>query len=365
MKIAVVGCGYWGPNWVRNFTSLLERGEIVCCDTDTAMLARIKSLYPHVATTTRIDDVVNDPDIHAVTIATPVTTHFELVKQCLLARKHVLVEKPMASSSAECVELTRLAEAVDRTLMVGHTFEYSVAVNRAKEIIASGELGDIMYLSFQRLNLGPYRSDVNVVWDLAAHDISILLYFLDALPVGVNAQGQAFLMKDNEDVITATLRFGNGVVAFISDSWLNPHKVRQATVVGTRKMLVYDDVSVHEKIKIFDKGIDTPSQYDTFADFHFSYRYGDIYTPRIEEQEPLKLECMHFLDCIRNGQTPRSDGASATRVVRILEAISQSISQRGQFVPISYDAENDKGRHGPGKLHSAPPHIQEAQIATE
>lgn len=345
MKTAVIGCGYWGPNLVRNFNMLSDCTGVVCCDTDVDKLVRIKRTYPGVVTTTRTEDVLGDPGIQAVAIATPVRTHFELTRQCLQSNKHVLVEKPMAASSRECVELIQLAQDANLTLMVGHTFEYSVVVNKMKEIVESGELGDILYLSFQRLNLGPYRSDVNVVWDLAAHDVSILQFLLGQAPRGVNAQAQAFLKKDNEDVATATLHFANDVVAFINDSWLDPHKVRRGTVVGSRKMLVYDDTSMQEKIKIFDKGIDAPAQYDTFGEFHFAYRYGDIHTPRIDEKEPLQVECQHFVDCIKGNSAVRSDGWSGTRVVRVLEAITESIRQNGEYVPIACqeDEENVAG----------------------
>ncbi len=336
MNVAVVGCGYWGPNLVRNFSALPECQTITCCDSDEEKLQRVKRLHRHVTTTKRFQDVVNSVDIDAVAIATPVATHYSLVRECLLAGKHVLVEKPMAASSQESWELTDLAEKMDRVLMVGHTFEYSVAVNKVREIIAGGELGNIMYLSSQRLNLGPYRNDVNVVWDLAAHDVSIALFLTGKRPIGANAQAQAFLRRGNEDISTATLHFEDGVVALLNDSWLDPHKVRRTTVVGTQKMLVYDDVSLHEKIKIFDKGIDAPAEYETFADFHLSYRYGDIHAPRIEEQEPLKIQCSHFVECILNRSTPATPGASGATVVTVLEAMTKSISQNGAYVPIEY-----------------------------
>lgn len=334
MNVAIVGCGYWGPNLVRNFISMQDVEKVVCCDTDPAKLDRIQKVHPHVATTQNLDDVLTDPTIDAVAIATPVVTHFEIASKCLKAGKHVLVEKPLAASTQECQALVEIAEASNRTLMVAHTFEYSVAVNKAKEIISSGELGTIHYVSIQRLNLGPYRPDVNVLWDLAAHDVSIALFLLEGSAVGVNAQAQAFLRPGHADVATATLHFDDGVVAFLHDSWLDPHKVRRVTIVGSQKMLVYDDVSVHEKIKIFDKGIDAPADYETFADFHFSYRYGDIQSPRIEDQEPLKVQCRHFLDCASKGEVPRSDGASGARIVGILEGMTESIRQRGAYVTL-------------------------------
>jgi len=335
MNVAVIGCGYWGPNLVRNLTALPEIDRVVCCDSKQAKLDRIKALHPHAETTGDYHKVVADPEIGACVIATPTVTHFSIAKDCLTAGKHVLVEKPMAGTSDQCRELVRLARLTDRVLMVGHTFEYSVAVNKARDIIRSGELGDILYLSLQRLNLGPYRSDVDVVWDLAAHDVSIARFLLEDEPIGVNAQGKAFLRSDNADVATAVLHFPDATVAFLHDSWLDPHKVRKSVVVGSRKMLVYDDIEVNEKLKIFDKGIDAPSNYDTYGEFPFSYRYGDILSPRIEDQEPLRVQCQHFVDCIRDGSVPRSDGESGRQVVRVLEAMSKSIRHQGAYITLS------------------------------
>ena len=352
LSIAVVGCGYWGPNLVRNLNSLNACEKVICCDTDPDRLVSIQALYPNVELATEIEQILANDEIQAVVVATPIATHYELARRSLLAGKHVLVEKPLAMSSAECEELTRIARQVNRVLMVGHTFEYSVAIHKAKEIIDSGELGQVLYFNFSRLNLGPYRPDVNVVWDLAAHDVSILLYLLRVEPSGVCGHGQDFLQPGIEDVATAFLYFDNGTVALMNHSWLDPYKVRRMTVVGTRKMLVYDDVSQLEKIKIFDKGIDAPVEHDTFGEFHFAYRYGDIHSPRIEEEEPLKLECQEFIRSILNGSAPRSDGESGTRVVRVLEAMTESMRRRGTYVAIN----GDRGPHpvsvasgGPGQ----------------
>ncbi|MDH3223593.1 MAG: Gfo/Idh/MocA family oxidoreductase [Gemmatimonadota bacterium] len=334
MNVAIIGCGYWGPNLVRNFVSLDGCDRVFCCDTDSERLVRIRNLHPQVTTTTELSDILEDPSIDAVVVATPVVTHFDVARRALQAGKHVLVEKPLAASTQECEALVEIADAGSSILMVAHTFEYSVALNKAKEIIDRGDLGIIHYVSIQRLNLGPYRPDVNVLWDLAAHDVSILLYLLEGQPTGVNAQAQAFLRTGHADVATAMVHFDNGAVAFLHDSWLDPHKVRRVTVVGSRKMLVYDDVSMNEKIKIFDKGIDAPAEHDTYADFHFSYRYGDIQSPRIEEKEPLRVQCEHFLQCIKDGSVPRSDGRSGTRVVELLEAMTESIRQKGGFVAL-------------------------------
>jgi predicted dehydrogenase len=312
---------------------------VVCCDKDPEKLARMRKLYSQVETTTELESILEDDSIDAVAIATPVHTHYRLSSACLRAGKHVLVEKPLAASSAECDALIEIAEQESRVLMVGHTFEYSVAVNRIRGIIESGELGQILYVSFTRLNLGLFQPDINVVWDLAPHDISILIYLLQKEPIAVNGQGKAHFKKGIEDVATATLHFDNGEIAFLHNSWLDPCKVRKTTIVGTNKMLVYDDVMTNEKIWIYDKGVEKPAHYETFADFHFAYRYGDIVIPRIEEQEPLRIECQHFLECIRENRMPRTDGRSGRRVVRILEAINESIRLRGALVSLEPQGE--------------------------
>lgn len=334
--VAVVGCGYWGPNLIRNFKQLPNCSMKVCCDLDSKNLERMKALYPYLKTSSDLREIVSDDTIDAVAIATPVYTHSEIGKLCLQHKKHVLIEKPMASNEGECIELIELAEKNHKVLMIGHTFEYAAAVNKTKEIIESGELGEIYYISCSRLNLGLFQSDINVIWDLAPHDISIMLYLLNDFPVGVNASGKAHFRRDIEDVATITLNFSNGTIAFIHSSWLDPDKVRKMTIVGSKKMLVYDDISTNEKIKIFDKGVNAPPYYDSYAEFHYSYRYGDIYTPRINEYEPLRKECEHFLECIREHKTPRSDGYSGLRVVSILEAANKSLRSQGIQQMIDY-----------------------------
>jgi len=332
MDIAVVGCGYWGPNHIRNLHALNRFRNILACDTSDRQIERIRSLYPYVLATDRYELVLEKEDVRAVVICTPVKTHYDLARAALLAGKHVLIEKPMAATSEECESLCTLAEERGLVLMVGHTFEYSPAVSKVREIIRSGELGSLVYLSFSWLNLGPYRPDINVVWDLAPHQVSILLHVLDKNPTEVKAEGRAHYRPGIEDVAFAALRFDTGEVAFLQVSWVDPCKARRVTVVGTRKMLVFDDVEINEKIKIYDKGIDIPPHYETFADFHFSYRYGDIHIPRIEDQEPLKLECQHFVECIEGGSRPRSDGRSGRRVVALLEAICASMQRNGTRV---------------------------------
>jgi len=336
ITIGIIGCGYWGPNLIRNYYQLPNCNMLICCDLDQKKLDRMKTLYPGILTTTDVRAVVNNREIDAVGIATPVFTHYPLAKEALLNGKHVFVEKPLCHSSDACLELIRLAEEEEKVLMVGHTFEYTAAVNKIKEIVNSGELGEILYISSVRLNLGLFQQDINVIWDLAPHDISIITYILGEHPVSVNGQGKSHYKKDIEDVATITLNFPNGTIAFVHSSWLDPNKVRRTTIVGSKKMLVYNDTEPQEKIKIYDKGVDAPPYYDTFGEFPFSYRYGDIHSPRIEDYEPLRKECAHFLECIEKNQTPRSDGYSGLRVVSVLEAASESLKINGKAVSIKY-----------------------------
>ena len=334
MKIAVIGCGYWGPNLVRNFIQSNKVQELICCDLDQKRLDHMKNLYPSVKVLLDYKELLQMPDLDGVAIATPVKTHHPIAKEFLDQGKHVFIEKPLTHSYETASELVKLAEESQKVLMVGHTFEYTAAVNKVKDIVENGELGKVLYISCVRVNLGLFQPDINVVWDLAPHDISIILYVLGELPVSVNSQGKAHFKAGIEDVATTTLNFKNGIVAFVHNSWLDPNKIRRTTIVGTRRMLVYDDIEPQEKIKIYDKGVEVPPYYDTYAEFQFSYRYGDIHSPRIEDYEPLKKECEHFLMCIQKGMCPLSDGYSGLRVVSILEAANKSLKQNGRAVPI-------------------------------
>jgi len=334
MKIAVIGCGYWGPNLIRNFIQLNKVDGLICCDLDPKRLDRMKGLYPSVEVFTDYQELLERPDLDAVAIATPVKTHHPIAKDFLSHGKHVFIEKPFTHSYETALELIDLAKEKQRILMVDHTFEYTAAVNKIKTIIENGELGKILYISSIRVNLGLFQPDINVVWDLAPHDISIILYVMGETPVSVNCQGKAHFHPDIEDVATTTLNFKNGFIAFIHSSWLDPNKIRRTTIVGSKKMLVYDDIDPQEKIKIYDKGVEVPPHYDTYADFHFSYRYGDILSPRIEDYEPLKKECEHFIECIKRGVSPLSDGYSGLRVVSILEASSKSLKLSGRAVQV-------------------------------
>jgi predicted dehydrogenase len=293
------------------------------------------SLYPAIHITTQFDEVINDKGIDAIAIATPVRFHFEMAQKSLEAGKHTFIEKPMATSAAECRQLITLAEKNDLTIIVGHTFIYSPPVRKIKEIIDHGSLGDIQYISARRLNLGLFQTDINVTWDLAPHDISIILYVMGKAPLSVNCQGKAHVNPDIEDVTSMTMNFANGGFATIQSSWLDPNKIREMTFVGSKRMLVYNDLEPAETIKIYDKRVETPPYYDTFAEFHYSYHYGDMYSPYLKQHEPLKMECQHFLDCIKTGDKPESSGYDGLQVVQILEAASESLKKEGAKVDIA------------------------------
>jgi predicted dehydrogenase len=344
ISVAVVGCGYWGPNLIRNFRSLPECRLKTMCDLSQQRLKHLHQLYPEVEMSSSFDSVLADPEINAVAIATAVRFHFPMAKASLLAGKHTFIEKPMASSAAECEELIEIAEKQGLTLMIGHTFLYSPAVRKIKEIVKAGDVGDIRYISARRLNLGLYQKDINVAWDLAPHDISIILYVMEEAPIAVNCQGSAHVTPKVEDVTTMCLTFRENRSAIVQSSWLDPRKVREMTIVGSRRMIVYDDVAQLEKIKVFDMRVETPPHYDTFADFHYAYHYGDMYVPYLKQEEPLKIECQHFLDCINKHQIPLSSGRQGLELVRILEASSQSLKQQGAAVGLQVRGSSKEGR---------------------
>ena len=334
IKIAVIGCGYWGPNLIRNFIQIPESKVKYCCDLDEEKLKRVNSLYPEPKVTQNYQEIFDDPGVEAVAIATPVHTHFDLAKEGLEAGKHVFVEKPLTHTSQQARELIGLARKRNKVLMVGHTFLYTGAVNKIRDLIDSGELGDILYISSQRRNLGLFQDDINVVWDLGTHDISIILYLLnDRLgekECQIVATGQSHFLSDNEDVAFITLNFGDKVVVNLHLSWLDPCKIRNMTVVGSKKMVVYDDIETLEKVKIYDKGVLVPDPHNSFGEFQLSYRYGDITIPRLRQEEPLKIELSHFLECIREGKKPLTDGENGYEVVRIIEKINESLKNGGK-----------------------------------
>jgi predicted dehydrogenase len=337
--VGIVGCGYWGPNLVRNFKGLSNCNLRAMCDTNEARLKHMRSLYSDVEGVTDVEHLLNGLALDAMVVATPVKYHYSLAKASLLAGKHTLIEKPMASSSAECEDLIDIAKRNGLVLMVGHTFLYSAPVRKITEIVQAGDIGEIRYINSRRLNLGLFQKDINVAWDLAPHDISIILHVLGEFPQTVNCQGNAHVTPGIEDVTNISLSFRQKRFATIQSSWLEPRKVRDMTIVGTRRMIVYDDLQTHEKIRIYDTRVERPPHNDTFADFHYSYHYGDSYIPHIQQEEPLKVECQHFLDCIEKGITPLTSGPKGLELVRILEAASKSLKNEGAPVMFSETGE--------------------------
>ncbi len=327
--VGVIGVGYWGPNLLRNFNNVNGAEARWAADLDEARLSHISKLYPNVQTTRDYREIFADESISAVVISTPADTHCSLTCEAFESGKHVFVEKPMAMMESECRQMVAAAEKVGRQLMVGHTFLFNNAVHQIKQLIDSGELGDIFYVYINRVNLGLFREDCNVVWDLAPHDIAILNWLLGSNPESLTAVGHSYVQPDIEDVAFVNLEYPGKVMAHLHVSWLDPNKVRTITVVGSKKMLVYDDVSNTEKLRVYDKGVNVMPHYDTFGEFQLSYRYGDIVLPRIEDSEPLRNEAEHFIECIQNNQTPRSDGYSGLEVVRALEAACDSIREGG------------------------------------
>lgn len=334
INVGIIGCGYWGPNLIRNFRSIPGCRVKWICDLSQERLERMQQLYPESPVTQEIDQLLDDSEVNAVAIATPVSTHHEFAKKSLMAGKHTFIEKPMARSVAECEKLVTLAEESGLTLMVGHTFIYTSAVKKIKEIIQSGEIGEILYISSRRLNLGLFQKDINVAWDLAPHDLSIILDLLRENPVSVNCQGKAHVIPGVEDVTNLSMNFSSGAFALVHNSWLDPNKVRLMTVVGSKKMMVYDDLQPLEKIKLYDRRVENPRHYDTFGEFQYSYHYGSTYSPFIDQEEPLKLQSQHFLESIEKGSRPNTSGYEGLEVVRILEAASRSLANDGSQISL-------------------------------
>jgi len=334
IEVGVLGCGYWGPLLVRNFKSLPDCQLKAVCDVNAARLKHIRTLYPDVEGMTDPQQFVNGCGLDAVVIATPVKDHYALAKTSLLAGKHTFIEKPMASSSAECEELIEIAQRNGLVLMLDHTFLYSAPVQKIAEIVQAGDLGDIRYINCRRLNLGLFQKDINVAWDLAPHDISIILHILGEFPTAINCQGNAHITPGVEDVTNMSLSFPHKRFVTIQSSWLEPRKIREMTIVGTRRMIVYDDLRTREKIRIYDMRVERPPHYDTFAEFQYSYHYGDSYIPHIQQEEPLKLACQHFIDCIETNSQPLTGGLQGLEMIRILEAASASLKMNG--APVTF-----------------------------
>jgi predicted dehydrogenase len=328
MKIGVVGCGYWGPNLVRNLVASERCEHVVCCDVDATRLEALKRRYPSVELRTDAGALMRDETVDGVMIATPLSLHYPLAKEALERGKHVFVEKPLTADVEEAAELVEVARRRGRTLMVGHTFLYSPPVRKIRDIITSGQLGDIYYISSTRVNLGLHQKDISVVWDLAPHDFSMIFYWLGETPTRVTATGKAFVQPDIPDVAFISMEFPSGAISSVNVSWLSPSKLRQTTIVGSKKMLVYDDTANVERVKIFDKGVDFKDP-ATFGEYHLSYRTGDIVSPKIDTTEPLATEVDEFLHSIRTGETPITDGVNGLRVVEVLAAASRAMETYG------------------------------------
>jgi len=340
IRVGVIGCGYWGPNLIRNLVEIPTSTVVAVADLNQKRLDSIRGCYPQIMVTKDYRRLFQ-LGLDAAVIATPPATHFSLARDALRHGLHVLVEKPLTLSGGDAQELIELAEEHDRILMVGHTFIYNPAVRALKRIINGGEIGEVYYIDAVRVSLGLFRRDLNVLWDLAPHDISIFLHILGCDPIGVSARGITCVQDSIEDVAYMTLVFPNNILAHAHLSWLDPCKVRRITVVGSKKMVVYDDVESLEKIKIYDKGVECPPYTDTFGDFQFAYRYGNITIPNVRFTEPLRLECNHFLECILTHKRPQTDGYEGLKVVRIIESAQKSLRNSGSQEPIIYDVKHE------------------------
>jgi predicted dehydrogenase len=329
LSTAVVGAGYWGKNLVRNFATAKRCNLKYVCDINEKVLSNQKRNFPSIITTSNLDEVLNDAEVDAVVIATGVPTHFDIAQKCLEAGKHTYVEKPLTLKAADAKKLVEIAKSKGLKLMVGHLLEYHPAVNYLKDMIDKGWLGQPYYMYTQRVNLGIVRQDENAWWSLAPHDISVICYLLGSEPISVAAHGQCFLQKGIEDMVFATIKFADGKVANVHCSWLDPHKIRKMTVVGSEKMITLDDMEVTEKIRVYDKGAAIKQDITTSYAEIISLRFGDIVIPKIPSDEPLSLECRHFIDCVLDGTPIRSDGIEGLRVVRVLEAGQKSLKNNG------------------------------------
>lgn len=333
IRVGLVGYGYWGPNLLRNYMELAGAEVRWVCDRDPQRLAKAKTRYPTVTVTEDYAEVLGDSETDAVLIATPISTHYELARRALEADKHVFVEKPMTSNSKEARCLLEIARERDLTLMVGHTFEYSPPVTRIKEIIQSGELGDVYFVTSSRVNLGLHQRDVSVIWDLAPHDMSILFYWLGEEPTHISAFGRSCLNGCNPDIAFVNLGFSSGVVAEMQLSWLSPVKLRRTMIVGSKKMLLYDDTESVEKVKLYDHGVSRRVEPGSFGEFQLSYRTGDIVSPHLDSCEPLFAEATEFVESVLEGRMPRTDARSGLRVVRALERAEASLQANDHLAP--------------------------------
>ncbi len=331
IRIGIIGCGYWGPNLIRNFVELPSSEVVVVADLKEDRLAAIQKRYPNIQITNNFSTFF-PMDLDAVVIASPPETHFNVAQKCLQNGCHVLIEKPMALSCADGKQLLEIAKANERVIMVGHTFLYNTAVQTLKEILEAGEIGDVYYADLARLNLGLFQAKLNVLWDLAPHDISILLYLFGQNPISVHAEGMTCVQRGIHDNVYMNLTFPNNLVAHVHVSWIDPCKVRRVTIIGSKKMVVYNDLDSTEKIKIYDRSVEMPAYTNGFQEFTCNYRYGNILSPNIRFEEPLKKECQDFIDSISNHHEPKSNGIDGLRVIKVLEAAQQSLETKKEEI---------------------------------
>ncbi len=332
ITIGIIGYGYWGPNIVRNFSSANDVAVACICDRNVESLLRAKKAYPHIRVTGECEEVLSSPAIDAVAVITPVSTHYELAKAALENGKHVFVEKPFTLNTRQAEELIELADRKNRIIMVDHTFIFTGAVRKMKQLLDEKALGELYYYDSMRVNLGLFQPDVNVIWDLAPHDFAVMDYLIPDRPVAVSASGKAHV-NGFEDTAYITVHFNNKMIAHFNVNWLSPVKVRTTLIGGEKKMLVWSDMEADEKIKIYDKGVNVSSR-ETDHMLRVSYRSGDMHAPRVEQVEALKQETEHFVSCIASGQRPVNDGASGLRIVRLLEACNASLRQGGREIPV-------------------------------
>jgi predicted dehydrogenase len=334
IRVGVIGYGYWGPNLVRNFMEAPGSTVVAVCDLRTERLAQLRLRYPTIHTVNDQGVLFDDPSLDAIVIATPVSSHFELAMAALGTDKHVLVEKPLAANSEQSIQLIEEAARRERVLMVDHTFVYTAAVRKIRELITSNALGDIYYYDAVRVNLGLFQHDVNVIWDLAIHDLSIMDYVLPAKAIAVSATGISHIPGQPENVAYITLFFDNSQIAHVHVNWLTPVKVRHTLIGGSEKMILYDDLEPSEKVKIYDKGVTISQSPEAVYEMLVSYRSGDMWAPRLDAIEALQTEALHFIDCIENKKQPETDGQAGLRLVRTVEAAEKSLRAKGQLVEI-------------------------------
>lgn len=335
INVGVIGCGHWGPNFVRNFSQMKGVYVKYACDLSQHRLSHIRKLYPQTMTTQSYMRILRDKEIDAVVIATPARVHYTLAKEALSHSKHILVEKPIATDTKQAKELISIAKSRKRVLMVGHTFKFNPGINKLKWLIKTKKLGRIYYIHSRRTNLGPLRGDVNAMWDLAPHDISIISFLLDSQPIDVSVRGKKFLEHDLEDVAFMALTYPKDVFAHIHVSWLDPRKVREMTVVGNKKMAIFNDLDMKEPVRVYDKSVMKKrfkQDYDSFEEFQMIVRNGKTYSPRVPLKEPLKIECGHFIECIKNNITPLTDGRDGLAVLRVMSALQKSLDENGALV---------------------------------